>query len=168
MSAVVAPDSLPRQTPGQPPGLVLEAARRSPRTRWPLYLLAGLLTLFVLFPIYLITIAAFSPRTALFAFPKSLIPLEISTETLLFFLNSRGVLGSAGNSVLVGLITLVLSLAIGTPAGYALARIEFPGRNVLLFVILAIITRGFRRTPPVMDFSEEDPAPLPPAETQQA
>lgn len=28
-------------------------------------------------------------------------------------------------------------------------------------VILAVITGGFRRRPPVMDFSEEDPAPLP-------
>src|SRR6266536_5287385 len=99
MSAVVTPASIPDQTPGK----FVEAARRSPRTRWPLYLLAGLLTLFVLFPIYLITVAAFSPRAALFAFPKSLLPLEISTETLAFFLGSRGVLGSAWTSVLVGL-----------------------------------------------------------------
>jgi multiple sugar transport system permease protein len=137
MSAVVAPDSVPEQTPGQ----MLEAARRAPQTRWPLYVLAGLLTAFVLFPIYLITIAAFSPRAALFAFPKSLVPTELSTETLLFFLNSRGVLSSAWNSVLVGLITLVLSLGIGTPAGYALARYAFRGRDAYRMLILT--TRAF-------------------------
>src|SRR3712207_9115876 len=78
-------------------------------SRWPLYLVAALLTLFLLLPIYLITIAALSPRAAVNEFPKSLIPREFSLETLLFFLNSRGVLASAWNSVMVGLVTLVLS-----------------------------------------------------------
>jgi hypothetical protein len=27
-------------------------------------------------------------------------------------------------------------------------------------VILLVLTKGFRRRPPVMDFSEDDPAPL--------
>jgi multiple sugar transport system permease protein len=136
MSAVITPT-----TPDQTPGAFVEAAHRAPRRRWPLYLLATALTLFVLFPIYLITIAAFSTRAALFAFPKSLVPTEVSTETLLFFLNSRGVLGSAWNSVLVGLIALVLSLAIGTPAGYALARYAFRGRDA--FRMLILTTRAF-------------------------
>src|ERR671939_1105262 len=112
-------------TPTAAPDLADTLARRSAPNRWPLYVLAIGLTFFMLFPIYLITIAALSPRAALFAFPKSLVPTEISTETLSFFLGSRGVLPSAWNSVLVGLITLVLSLAIGAPAGYALSRFPF-------------------------------------------
>ena len=117
------------------------AARRKGRVRWPLYLLAILLTIFLLLPIYLITIAALSPRAAVNEFPKSLIPREFSLETLLFFLNSRGVLASAWNSVMVGLVTLVLSLAIGTPAGYALARFAFRGRDA--FKVLILTTRAF-------------------------
>ncbi len=121
--------------------IVDSAAQRQRPSQWPLYLLAGVLTLFLLFPIYLITIAALSPRAALFAFPKSLIPTEFSTETLLFFLNSRGVLQSAWNSVLVGLVTLALSLVIGAPAGYALARFGFRGRDA--FKMLILTTRAF-------------------------
>jgi multiple sugar transport system permease protein len=116
------------------------ATRRRP-ARWPLYLLAILLTGFVLLPIYLITVAALSPRAAVFQFPKSLLPTTLSTETLLFFLNSRGVMESAWNSVLVGLITLVLSLVIGAPAGYALARFVFRGRDS--FKMLILTTRAF-------------------------
>jgi multiple sugar transport system permease protein len=116
------------------------ATRRRP-SRWPLYLLAILLTAFVLLPIYLITVAALSPRAAVFQFPKSLLPTTLSTETLLFFLNSRGVMESAWNSVLVGLITLVLSLVIGAPAGYALARFVFRGRDS--FKMLILTTRAF-------------------------
>ena len=115
--------------------------RRSAQIRWPLHLLAIVLTLFLLFPIYLITLAAFSPRAALFAFPKSLIPTEISTDTLTFFLSSRGVMTSAWNSVVVGLITLVLSLVIGAPAGYALSRFVFHGRDA--FRMLILTTRAF-------------------------
>jgi multiple sugar transport system permease protein len=141
MSTDVAPTTRTDQRPDQSPGQIVEAVRRAPPTRWPLYALAGLLTFFLLFPIYLITVAAFSPRAALFAFPKSLLPTEISTETLLFFLGSRGVLSSAWNSVLVGLLTLALSLVIGTPAGYALARYAFRGRDA--FQVLILTTRAF-------------------------
>jgi multiple sugar transport system permease protein len=114
---------------------------RRGKVRWPLYLLAGLLTVFLLLPIYLITIAALSPRAAINEFPKSLVPTQFSLDTLLFFLNSRGVLASAWNSVMVGLVTLALSLAIGTPAGYALARFAFRGRDA--FKILILTTRAF-------------------------
>ena len=106
-----------------------------------LYLVAILITLFMLLPIYLIVIAAFSPRRAISAFPKSLIPTTFSTETLSFFLNSTGVLASARNSVIVGLLTLVLSLLIGAPAGLALARFAFRGRDA--FQILILSTRAF-------------------------
>ena len=121
--------------------MVAPAIRRRRSTRWPQYALAILLTLFVLLPIYLIAIAAFSPRAALFAFPKSLVPTELSTETLLFFLNSRGVIASVWNSVMVGLITLVLSLILGAPAGYAVARYAFRGRDA--FKVLILTTRAF-------------------------
>ena len=42
-----------------------------------------------------------------------------------FFLNSEGVVGSLQRSIYVVAITIVLCLAIGTPAGYALARFKF-------------------------------------------
>ncbi len=129
--------SLPESSPQIADAIV---RRRGP-SRWPLYVLAGVLTLFLLLPIYLITIAAFSPREALFGFPKSLLPTQISTDTLAFFLGSRGVLASAWTSVLVGVITLILSLVIGAPAGYALARFAFQGRDA--FRMLILTTRAF-------------------------
>lgn len=106
-----------------------------------LYALAIAITIFMLIPVYLITILAFSPRQQIFVFPKALIPRTFSTETMAFFLNSTGVLDSARNSVLVGLGTLVLALLIGAPAGLALSRFAFKGRDVFQVVILA--TRSF-------------------------
>jgi multiple sugar transport system permease protein len=106
-----------------------------------LYVAAAALTAFMLLPIYLIAIAAFSTRQAVFSFPKSLLPQNFSTETMLFFLRSTGVANAARNSVLVGLLTLVVSLLVGAPAGYALARFVFRGRDA--FKLLILSTRAF-------------------------
>ena len=110
-------------------------------SRWPLYLLAAGLTAFLVLPIYMIALAALSPRADAFQFPKSLIPTRLSADTLLFFLGSRGVVPSALNSVLVGATTLALSMVIGVPAGYALARFGFAGRDA--FTLLILTTRAF-------------------------
>lgn len=125
--------------------LTLEARRRrSARYRLNralLYLLAVVLTLFILLPIYLITIAAFSPRAAVYTFPKPFVPTELSTDTLRFFLGSTGVARAFRNSLIVGVATVLLSLLIGAPAGYALARFVFPGRDS--FKLLILSTRAF-------------------------
>ncbi|MBV9172578.1 MAG: carbohydrate ABC transporter permease [Chloroflexi bacterium] len=109
--------------------------------RWPMYIVAGALTAFFVLPIYLIAIAAISPRTEISAFPKALYPRTISLDTLLFFLNFQGVVPSMVNSVVVALLTLVMSTALGAPAGYGLARFVFRGRDA--FRILVLISRAF-------------------------
>jgi len=105
------------------------------------YLAATLLALFILVPIYLIAVSAFTPRESAFDFPRSVIPAELSTDTILFFLNASGVIDAFWRSVIVALITLVLSLLIGAPAGYAIARYAFRGRSGYRLVILS--TRAF-------------------------
>lgn len=111
------------------------------RPRWHLYAVAILISLFILIPIYLIAVAAFTPRAVLNGFPKPLAPVAISTDTMQAFLNSRGVGQSVINSVVVGALTLVLSLVLGAPAGYALARYAFRGRDG--FQLLILMTRAF-------------------------
>ncbi|GAA2107072.1 carbohydrate ABC transporter permease [Actinomadura alba] len=94
------------------------------------------ITAFMAAPMYLITLAAFSTRESLNAFPKSFAPADVSTETLRSFLGATGVVPSFLNSLVVGLLTLVLSVAIGTPAGYALARHVFAGRDAYQLFLL--------------------------------
>ena len=115
--------------------------RRRRRPRWGLYALAALISAFVLVPIYLIAVAAFSPQSDIYAFPKPLLPARLSADTMRFFLSFEGVGESLANSVLVGGATLVLSLLIGAPAGYGLARYVFRGHDAFQLLILA--TRAF-------------------------
>jgi multiple sugar transport system permease protein len=116
------------------------ATRRHP-ARWQLYVAAIGISLFILIPIYLIAVAAFSPRVVLNGFPKPLVPIAISADTMQAFLSSRGVGQSIINSIIVGAITLVLSTVLGAPAGYALARFAFRGRDS--FQLLILMTRAF-------------------------
>ncbi len=120
--------------------VAVPTGRHAP-SRWPLYALAVLLTLFFILPIYLIAIAAISTPAEISAFPKALYPRQISLDTLLFFVTFPGVVPSMINSVAVALLTLVLSTVIGAPAGYGLARFVFRGRDA--FKMLILITRAF-------------------------
>jgi len=121
------------------------ARRRSGRgrllERGLIYLGATLLALFILVPIYLIAVSALTPRENAFDFPHSVVPAELSFDTILFFINASGVIDSFWRSVWVALITLALSLLIGAPAGYALARYAFRGRSGYRLLVLS--TRAF-------------------------
>jgi multiple sugar transport system permease protein len=105
------------------------------------YLVASLMALFILVPLYLITISAVTPPERAFDYPKELVPSEISLETINFFINASGVQAAFWRSVAVALITLVLALVIGAPAGYALARYAFRGRDGFRLTVLS--TRAF-------------------------
>jgi multiple sugar transport system permease protein len=102
---------------------------------------AILLSLWVLVPIYFIALAAFSTEEAVYAYPKQLLPRDMSTDTMQFFLDSEGVIPSLQRSVLVAALTLLIALGIGTPAGYALARFAFRAADPFRLGIVA--TRAF-------------------------
>ncbi len=114
---------------------------RRPPSRWQLYVFAVVISLFILIPIYLIAVAAFTSRSTLNGFPKPLLPTAFSTDTMQAFLATRGVGPSVINSLIVGVLTLVMSTLLGAPAGYALARFGFRGRDS--FQLLILITRAF-------------------------
>jgi multiple sugar transport system permease protein len=98
---------------------------------------AILLALWVVVPFYLIFLSAFSRPDDVFVYPKPLLPTNFSTATMEFFLQSTGVFPSVLNSIAVAVITIVLSLALGAPAGYALARFTFRGRQGFQLIVLA-------------------------------
>jgi multiple sugar transport system permease protein len=102
---------------------------RQKRNRFLLQAACIAVSLFMLVPIYLISLAALSTRDSLNQFPLSLLPTNLSIETLNAFLGSTGIFGALGNSLIVGLGTLLFAAIIGVPAGYALARYSFKGKD---------------------------------------
>ena len=103
------------------------------------YLVGILLALWILVPIYFIASMAFTTPEVVRSYPKNVMPfVPFSLDTMKFFLNSEGILPGVINSVVVAVITLVLSTLIAAPAGYALSRFIFPGRNLFRLSILAV------------------------------
>jgi len=105
------------------------------------YTLAILVALWVLVPIYLLGVAALSEKAATYNYPRPFAPSPPSAETMLFFLRSHGVVEATRSSVVVAAIALILSLLIGAPSGYAIARFVFRGRNA--FRLIVVSTRAF-------------------------
>jgi multiple sugar transport system permease protein len=99
-----------------------------------------LLCVWVLLPIYLLLINALSSPTEVQAFPKSAVP-PFDLGSLRFFLGYAGVAQALLNSIIVALLTMVLSILIGAPAGYALSRFNFRGKGA--FRLLVLMTRAF-------------------------
>jgi len=117
------------------PRVDLRAARR-----WLMAAVVVVLCLWVLVPIWLVIVNTLSTPAEVAGWPKSFWP-SFAPESLAFFLGYRGVAEALLNSVMVAAITMALSIAIGAPAGYALARFDFVGKSV--FRILVLMTRAF-------------------------
>ena len=113
--------------------------RRQRLGRAMTYLVGILISLWVLIPILFIASMALTTPAVVRSYPKSVLPfIPFSTATMEFFLNSRGILPGIRNSVIVAVVTLLLSTAISAPAGYAISRYIFPGRNIFRLAILAV------------------------------
>jgi multiple sugar transport system permease protein len=102
------------------------------------YTLVIVILLWVLLPLFFITISTFTPQKEIYAWPKPLVPSKFSAETLLFFLKSHGVIPSLLNSIIVALLTLILTTLISAPAGYAITRFSFKGKDTFRMGILLI------------------------------
>lgn len=99
-----------------------------------------LLCAWVLVPLYLLFVNTFSSPETVNSFPKPAVP-EFDLGSVGFFAGFAGMAEALKNSVLVAGLTMVLSIAIGAPAGYALSRFEFRGKGT--FRVLILMTRAF-------------------------
>jgi len=106
-----------------------------------LYLVAIVLSVWTLLPIYLITVGAFSTQDAIYSYPLQLWPKHISGSTLGFFIHSAGTLPSLKRSAYVLLLTMAIAIPVGLPAAYALARFAFRGASALRLSVVS--TRAF-------------------------
>ncbi|GGE28194.1 trehalose/maltose ABC transporter permease [Agaricicola taiwanensis] len=100
------------------------------------WLLVALILLFTLFPFYYAVLTSLESGTALFT--PNYLPETFDLS------NYRQVLGRGAfptnvlNSVLVAAATVAISLFLGLTASFALARVPFRGRKLLLLTVLSV------------------------------
>ena len=101
------------------------------------YILLGLLALIILYPVYFIIIASFSDPDAVLAGKVVLFPVGINFDGYVKILERTDVWQGYLNTIIYTLATVVLSLVVTIPAGWALSRETLPGKKfwMVYFII---------------------------------
>ncbi|MGH2780986.1 MAG: carbohydrate ABC transporter permease [Thermoleophilaceae bacterium] len=115
--------------------------RRGPR-RWArpvlLWLAVALICVFCLFPFYWLINVSLKTGSALSA--ADLLPPSPSLDNYSSIFDNSDFTSALRNSAIVTGITTALALIVGSFAAYALARLRFPRKFLILAVILSIST----------------------------
>ena len=99
-------------------------------------LILGFLALIVLYPVYFIIIASFSDPDAVLGGKVVLWPVGINVEGYLKILDRTDVWQGYLNTIIYTLLTVVLSLMVTIPAGWALSRKTLPGKKLLMMYFI--------------------------------
>ena len=102
------------------------------------YAAAILLALWVLVPIYFITLAAFSTEEAVYAFQAA--PAARHVDRRCASSSTRGIVPSLQRNVIVAILTLVIALGVGIPPA---TRSRYAFRGADTFRIAVVGTRAF-------------------------
>jgi multiple sugar transport system permease protein len=117
-------------------GTAGEARRRRRQVAVALRYGALLLAIFIwVVPLLWVLVTSFKERVDIFTVPPTLF-FKPTLSNYLDALDTYGILGSIGNSLLVAVATVLLTLLVAVPAGYAYARLKFAGRKALSFFTL--------------------------------
>ncbi|MFD7602935.1 carbohydrate ABC transporter permease [Streptomyces mirabilis] len=108
--------------------------RRARRTTWWKTATGLALTAIMLFPVYWMLNASFTPDQDMRKSPPDLFPVNGTLEGYRAVLDDQ--LPYLGTSLVIGLGTVVLTVALAAPAGFALAKLRPRGGGVLSFLFL--------------------------------
>lgn len=107
---------------------------------WPVYVFLALSVVVSVFPLYYMFVIASAGATAVTSVPPRLYPgtqfFDIAAkvfDTVPFF-------ASLINSVFVSLTIAIVSAIMCAMAGFAFAKLQFPGRNLLFLIVLLTMT----------------------------
>ena len=94
-------------------------------------------TLLALGPVVWAVVTSLLPLSALTSRPPDLNPLNMTLENYSLVLDSsRGLFSGLINSFIIAFFTSAAGLVLGSMAAYALARLNMPGSNKILMMIL--------------------------------
>ena len=101
-----------------------------------LALLVALIVFYSVFPLYYAVITSFRSGSAIFS--TSILPAGFAVDNYVATFTEQPFARNIANSVLVATVVVIASLFLGVTAAYALARVSFRGRGLLLFTILSV------------------------------
>ncbi|MBA2247726.1 MAG: carbohydrate ABC transporter permease [Chloroflexia bacterium] len=100
-------------------------------------LIVGII-LYTLFPFYWAIASSLTPANDLFKSPVPLFPTSLTLDHYKVVLQDSSFLRALLNSAIVSTCVVLLALLFGTLGAYALGRLHFRGRTVILYLILSM------------------------------
>jgi trehalose/maltose transport system permease protein len=100
------------------------------------WIVVALIVFIAVFPFYYAVLSSLESGTALFR--PNLLPAEVTTQNYETVLGARSFVRSVFNSVFIAGVTVIAALFLAVTASYALARVRFRGRGLLLMTILGV------------------------------
>jgi trehalose/maltose transport system permease protein len=100
------------------------------------YLLVALIILYAVFPFYYAIVSSFKSGSQLFT--VNYFPVHWQWDNYISVFREQPFAKNIFNSVLVSFSVVVLSLFFGVTAAFALGRVQFRGRGLLLLTILGV------------------------------
>jgi trehalose/maltose transport system permease protein len=100
------------------------------------YLAVVLIVVVAVFPFYYAVLTSLESGTAIFE--VNYLPASLDLSNYVTVLSGRNFIRSVANSVFIATVTVVAALFLAVTASYALARVRFRGRGLLLMTILAV------------------------------
>jgi len=106
--------------------------------RWrPLSVLRMLFVFLFVFPVYWTIASSFAPEASLFEVPP-IVPAQLTLNHYRALFDQRQFWLPMRNSLIVSTAATLLAIVAGTLAAYALTRLKFRGRSLLLAGVLAV------------------------------
>ncbi len=102
------------------------------------WLLILLILIYTIFPFYWAIVTSFKPSGELFDTPVAYWPKTFTLENYRSVLSNPDFLRALRNSAITAISTVLIALVIGSLAAYALGRLRFRGKTVILYTVLAM------------------------------
>jgi len=110
---------------------------RSRRQGYGRTLIGALFVLAYLFPVYWMVATSLKTGAAIFASPPQVVPSPVVfTAYIDAVINNPLTIRATGNSAIIGIGTMALTLVLAAPAAYALARLNLRGGALITLLLL--------------------------------
>jgi trehalose/maltose transport system permease protein len=102
------------------------------------WVLVVLIMLYTLFPFYWAVISSLKTSQELVNTPPTFWPQSVTWDNYKLVFEDATFMRALLNSAIVSTVVVILCLLLGTVAAYAMARLKFRGRTIVLYLILSM------------------------------
>lgn len=110
-----------------------------PKPRWWLYGVLTVALLLVMLPFFWMLLGGFKPNSELIQSPPSWLPQNPSLDNFLLLFEKAAFGRYFLNSVIVAAVVVAGNLLFSAMLGYALARLDFPGKRIIFGAVMGCL-----------------------------